>query len=138
MGKEAGTYAVKSPPWSMNLSNTSAVNSPASARTHFLIHRWNATRLISYIPHPKTERLTRSLVTQRHTTLRRPLIAQAEMQKVVRGFRDNVVEQLERDTAFRLGIDGDVEADAGVGHVGVCVGLWYEGGKVECADRRDL
>jgi hypothetical protein len=31
------------------------------------------------------------------------------------------VEQLERDTAFWLAVDGDVEEDAGVGHVGVCV-----------------
>lgn len=49
------------------------------------------------------------------------------MQKVVCGLRDDVVEQLKRDTAFWLAVDGDVEEDAGVGHVGVCVDVWVCG-----------
>lgn len=38
------------------------------------------------------------------------------MQKVVRGLGDDIVEELECDSAFGLGVDGDVKEDARVGH----------------------
>jgi hypothetical protein len=51
------------------------------------------------------------------------------MQKVVRGLGHDIVEELECDPAGRLGVDGDVEEDAGVGHVcgGVMDGYVVDG-----------